>query len=382
METWPPHLYRDLGSEHGIPAEVIDAALAQAHKVQVNGLPAVLSLRHFAALTQSSYEYLRSVISREHDPYRVFRIGKKKGGFRTIVAPQPPLRRAQRWISDYILAALSAYAHPASFAYAPGSSIVRCAEKHAGARWLVKIDLHRFFESISEIDAYRVFLSGGYQPLVSFELARLCTRVTPSTRQPWQRWKAGADRYSIRNYRHFRLGFVPQGAPSSPMLANLVAVRLDRQLERAASDSGLVYTRYSDDLVFSTASRSFTRDDARRFVDEVYRALRPLGFRPNLTKTTIVPPGARKIVLGLLVDSRRPRLSRQFRDGIDTHLFHLRSKGASAHAAHREFDSVIGMLRHVRGLLDFAYMVEPYYGREALATLQRVLAEQGLSETY
>jgi RNA-directed DNA polymerase len=162
------------------------------------------------------------------------------------------------------------------------------------------------------------------------------------------------------------------------MLSNLVAKRLDEDLDGRAVAHGLIYTRYSDDLAFSTSSRDFTRENARAMISDVYALLRPHGFRPNLTKSAVVPPGARRIVLGLLVDSDRPRLSREYRETLDTHLYHLRMRGAPAHAASRGFRSVVGMLRHVRGLVDYAKMVEPAYGEEALELFRSALSQQGL----
>lgn len=68
----------------------------------------------------------------------------------------------QRWINLHILKKVPV--HPASFAFSEGSSIFKCANKHTGARWLIKMDITGFFESVSEIQAFRVFKSLGYQP--------------------------------------------------------------------------------------------------------------------------------------------------------------------------------------------------------------------------
>jgi RNA-directed DNA polymerase len=80
----------------------------------------------------------------------------------------------QRWIAQNILNAVDP--HPASFAFAPRRSLLDGASRHAGCSWLIKLDLRNFFESISERRAYRVFKQLGYGGLISFELARICTR--------------------------------------------------------------------------------------------------------------------------------------------------------------------------------------------------------------
>lgn len=177
MALWPPNDYRNAGVDHGRSPELVANALSQAHLVQTQGLPAILSLRHLAHMVDVPYRRLRSIVSRRVDPYRTFQISKRSGGYRTICVPTPLLLALQRWIHLRLL--LRHPVHPASRAYASGSSVRECARMHAPARWLCKVDIRQFFESITEIQAYHVFEGMGYSPLVAFELARLCTRCPP-----------------------------------------------------------------------------------------------------------------------------------------------------------------------------------------------------------
>src|SRR5205823_5981263 len=100
---------------------------------------------------------------------------KKCAGFAVYGVRNVSLMQVQRWIAQRILAL--GRPHTASFAYAKGNSIKDAAALHCGCRWLIKLDVRRFFESISEIAVYHVFCRLGYQPLVAFELARICTRI-------------------------------------------------------------------------------------------------------------------------------------------------------------------------------------------------------------
>ena len=219
--------------------------------------------------------------------------------------------------------------HAASHAFIKGSSIKKCAARHCGAKWLIKIDIKDFFGSISEIQVYRVFRSVGYQPLVAFELARLCT-ITPgerSLRNYLPHWHVRKPNFKIPTYQRKLLGYLPQGAPTSPNLANLIMLDRDEKLTALARDFGLNYTRYSDDLCFSSRKKNFGRNQAEQIIPEVYAILNKAGYRPNLRKTKIVPPGAKKVVLGLNIDGPRPMLPKETKDRIRQHLYYLEQFG-------------------------------------------------------
>jgi RNA-directed DNA polymerase len=102
--------------------------------------------------------------------------------------------------------------------------------------------------------------------------------------------------------------------------------------------------------------------------------IRAFGLEPNRQKTHVVPPGARKVLLGLLVGGDRPRLTRQFRNNLETHIYALTNRqiGPLAHLKRRGFESVIGMRRHIHGLLTFAMHVDPNYARPLLAQFREV----------
>ncbi|MGR7001259.1 reverse transcriptase family protein [Yinghuangia aomiensis] len=194
-----------------------------------------------------SYKFLRDIVSRTIDPYEDLVLERRNGRkMRAISVPQPALMKVQRWILRRIAGLLPVHAD--SHAYWTGSSIRACAQRHVGARWLVKLDVENFFETIDERRVFQVFRDAGYVPLVALELARLCTRSA-----------AHADHVSVDDflgdardrvigpYTQRVLGFLPQGAPTSGALANVIAHRLDASLAEIALRERLVYTRYADD---------------------------------------------------------------------------------------------------------------------------------------
>lgn len=326
----------------------------------------VFTLRHLAALSEVDYGFLRQTVARRTEAYTEFRIRKRVAKqlppqYRTICAPSPSLMKVQRWITQNILSHVPA--HNCSVAFSKGDSLYKAVEPHCQAKWLVKIDVQSFFESISESTVYRLFDSLGFEPLVSFEMARLCTRDRNDAQHKKEQWiDYGLDSlYVIKQYTHSVQGHLAQGAPTSPMLANLVCRKLDERLVAIAEQQKLNYTRYADDITFSSSDPNFEREAAKALIQLVYHELSRQGLRPNTAKTTVVPPSARKIVLGLSVEEEVPRLTRHFKDMLRQHIHYLTHPevGPIKHATARKFASVVGLRHHVGGLLSYATQIEP-----------------------
>lgn len=372
---WSSQRYKSDGKALGIDKATLDEAVQRVERtLLVNPkLPALLTLKHLAIRAGVNYSSLYEVVHRVSRPYKHFRIRKRSGGYRWISIPTPELAQAQKWINAYILSQLTP--HPCSSAFSPKSSIVKCAQKHCAAKWLVKMDIQNFFGSISEIQVYRIFRKAGYGKLISFELARLTTfaAVHEAVRYRFKQWNnnlINKDRRYV--YRDSRVGFLPQGAPTSPMLSNLVMVSVDDEIQKLASAANLTYTRYSDDLTFSTRKKNFSRAKAVKLISDVTKILIKKGLYPQTKKTAIIPPGARKIVLGLIVNEAQPHLPKEFKSNLRQHLYYLKKYGPQEHIKKRGFDSVLGLYHHLRGLIDFAKMVERSYAEEMLKELHAI----------
>jgi RNA-directed DNA polymerase len=377
---WSSQKFTEGARAAGRNTQVIAAAqsAAEAIKQAHADLPVVLTLSHLAHMADVSPRELGHIIDRQIDPYRIFRVKKRatpgRGAaaprrYRTICVPNPELMRLQRWITQHILNAIAP--HPCSFAFAPKKDLVGAAERHANCRWLVKMDVRHFFESINEAQAYGVFQRLGYGALIAFEMARLCTRADEKVARR-QRFRSDVSVPDLP-YRVAPMGHLPQGAPTSPMLANLAVLELDRALDSLAHDRGWTYTRYADDLAFSTRQLS-TRGRAIELVKLAEQELVRFGLIAHRQKTSITPPGARKILLGVLVDRDRPHLTQEFRNNVETHLYALTSPkiGAAVHCKRRGFASVIGMRRHVTGLIAFAHQVDEGYAHGLYAAFNTI----------
>jgi RNA-directed DNA polymerase len=383
MPTDSPHLYRQRGLRLGHSDDVIDAAEAVAARLRSQGVAVVFTLGHLARRSGAPYPYLRRVVKRSIDPYHEFAIKRRAGkNPRLISSPEPLLMNVQRWILGRILDHVPP--HPASYAYQTGKSIRMCAEQHLGARWLIKMDLHNFFHTIDERQVYRIFAALGYEPLLALELARLCTRQAHGDFPHPTRYRVRHQRHTaIPGYSTYAIGFVPQGAPTSGAIANLAVRPLDDSLAALASAHRLVYTRYADDIVFSS-SGTFDRRAASLLIRQARHEISACGFTVHDKKTRLSPPGARRVVLGLLVDGDTIRLQKEMRSRIATHIHAAEKFGLREHQLSRGFASVLGLARHVDGLLAFAADIDPGWTDDLRArwrrTLQRDASALGVFE--
>jgi RNA-directed DNA polymerase len=300
------------------------------------------NLEHLALAVGLRPAYLRDVAARRIDPYREFQVAKARGSVRTIAAPEPDLAKAQRWILDNMF--LGSHAGASSFAYRKGVSIRDCASVHVGARWLVKLDLQDFFHSIDARRVARIFRKVGCDEVTSVQLARLCTRGN-----------SGSLGTSVSPNP---LDYLPQGAPTSGMLANLAAGNLDQSMSRLASRNALKYTRYSDDLTFSS-EEDFSRAGAVALIRSARGEIARNQFGMHEDKIRISPPGSRLMVLGLLVDSDRVRLRGDFKKTLEWHVYGCARFGPDKYSASQGYASIVDYQSHVGGLFAHAIDIEP-----------------------
>ena len=365
---WDPQTFIAGARLAGRSEATINACQAAAIAIKRThpDLPVIFTLNHLAHLADVDADFLQEVAHRKIDAYRVFRV-KKRGvanlvpaqarRYRTICVPEPRLMRVQRWIAQNLLQVTPS--HRASFAFTKGRDLKGAAEMHVSAKWIVKMDVRQFFESISEAAVYRVFRTLGYCALLSFQMARICTRLAEHHQRDT---RALLGRGGQSPYRSHPMGHLPQGAPSSPMLANRAVEALDCSLEKLAISAGWTYTRYADDLAFSRTTDT-TRRTAMKLVKLAELSLQTHGLVVHRQKTSIISPGGRKLLLGMLVDTGKPKLTKAFRNNIETHLYALTHMkiGAEKHRIKRGFSSLIGMRRHIMGLIAYAHQVDEDY---------------------
>jgi RNA-directed DNA polymerase len=231
--------------------------------------------------------------------YRAKWVPKRSGGARLLEVPTPLLRRSQRRLLNAILNPLPP--HPAAHGFRVGRSPLTNATEHCGRAVVLKFDLADFFPSIPAPRVFALFRSLAYPDPVVRLLGALCT--TRLRRADWNaRPTPATDGSEHTQWVKLSARHLPQGAPTSPALANLIARRLDVRLAGLAQACGATYTRYADDLTFSGGDD--LRRAAGRFERRVVLIAAEEGFAVNRRKTTVRTQSERQTVTGLVVNAK------------------------------------------------------------------------------
>jgi RNA-directed DNA polymerase len=316
--------------------------------------------RDVANLLELPYDHLIHILYRapERYQYRTFHIRKRSGGTREISAPPSSLQILQSKLNTVLQ--LVYPRKPSAHGFVTGRSIRSNAREHVGKRFVLNVDLEDFFPSINFGRVRGMFMAHPYglQPPVATVLAQICCHNNQ----------------------------LPQGAPTSPMVSNMVCARLDGDLQRLAQRHRCTYTRYADDLTFSTTLRTFPQQladpeagwtgDQLALGQELRSVIHSNGFHINTGKQRLQFRGWRQEVTGLTVN-KFPNVSRRFVRQVRAMLHAWERYGLEA--AEQEFREKHDRRsrrpggrppsfgRVVRGKLDFLKMVkgegDPTYRR-------------------
>ncbi|XLZ70394.1 reverse transcriptase family protein [Massilia sp. SR12] len=279
----------------------------------------------------------------QHYHYRW--VPKRSGGWRLIEIPKQRLRRLQQKILHQLLDLVPP--HPAAHGFRRGHSCLTHAALHAGQPAVIRMDLKDFFPSVQAARIHALFEKLGYPPNVAGTLARLCVNRAP---HGVLRDRQGDTALLWSERQALTTPHLPQGAPSSPALANLCAYRLDMRLAALAQTLGASYSRYADDLAFS-GGEDFARAAARFHIQVAAIALEE-GFRVNTRKTRLMRAGARQQVTGVVVNAH-PNLARDEYDRLKAVLTNCVRHGPASQnrAGHADFRAhLAGKISHTRML--------------------------------
>lgn len=267
-----------------------------------------------------------------------------------IERPKPRLKTIQRRLLHEILDWIPA--QEAAHGFVAGRSVISHASRHSGRFVVIRFDLRDFFASIKAARVYGVFRTAGYPEAVAHTLTGLTTNVVSASF--WHALPRPADPAQLsahhRLARQLATPHLPQGAPTSPALANLAASRLDRRLTGLAARLDATYSRYADDLTFSGPARLARQTPLlRRAVADIAREE---GFAVNEAKSTFVTGAGRQLVCGVVVN-RRPNLARDEYDRLKAILHNAALQGPATQnrSAHEDFRAhLLGRIAWVAAL--------------------------------
>ena len=298
----------------------LDEVIEGARSLVRSGFPPASNPTLLAILLGISPRLVSSMALRPKRYWRTFELPKRTGGTRQITAPRVFLKTIQLYLLQNALSQVEI----SEFAYgfSAGRGIFANASRHVGKRYVWNSDIKDFFPSITHAHVRRVFKSIGYDVNMSTVLASLCT---------------------------FN-GTLPQGAPTSPALSNIIFRTTDLRLAAVAEEFGQTYSRYADDLTFSS-----NEIPPAAFLQSIEEALRASGFRQNLDKVRLHGPGEARYVTGLVVNEK-VNPNRQTRRRLRAVFHQLETRGLPPGA-------------NINSLLGWAAYVNAYDGVRGLRYL-------------
>ncbi len=361
----------------------VESCIKYIKNLERNGYPVLFSLVHLAISIGVESNYIRAlaVESKLEHPmdifnekkiktyrdrrYKYFKLKKRSGGFRIISAPHKDLKYIQKWINFNILSKHKLSS--SSKGFVPGISIRDNAKVHEGASTILKVDLLKFFDTISEKRVFGVFVSIGYLKNLSVTIARLC--CCTHQKDYWDNYSE-RDKEILLDLYTERPAVLPQGAPSSPMLANIIAKKMDERFEKLSDILGFSYSRYADDLTFSIKEGKKLPS-----LTLIKKIIKEEGFFINPDKIRYIAKGKRQLVTGLSV-ANGVHVTKKYRKDIMRHIHFCRKYGVENHLNRQKsfFSNYNAMSFHdwLYGSICFINSVDPEYSKRLLVQFNKI----------
>jgi len=255
-------------------------------------LPILQSIADFSVKTRLPHAMLSQYLTDNSRYYCHIKVPKKAGGYRPIDSPNRQLKALQRWILRNILEKLQP--SPYATGFVTGISLKQNVQPHSGNQYVLKLDIKDFFPSIKASYVYSVFRAAGYSKKIAFYLTSICTLN----------------------------GYLPQGAPSSPCLSNLVSLRLDQRIGKYCDRHALTYTRYADDISISGNKLSVIK----KAWTVVKLITSEEGYCINRNKEMLSGPRSRREITGLICTPKLG-IGQKSYNAYRKKIFHLSKKG-------------------------------------------------------
>ncbi|EOQ65765.1 hypothetical protein F931_03558 [Acinetobacter pittii ANC 4050] len=287
-----------------------------------NDVPVIFEIDHLSKLVGINVSTLYAMIFSTEKFYRTFEIPKKNGGMRTITTPHKSLKLVQKWIHHNILK--HKYVHKSAHGFVKNRSIITNALIHKESKVFLQLDIKNFFPSIPLNWIINYFYKLGYSKKISFYLAKLCCYEDS----------------------------LCQGAPTSPILSNLVFFALDKKLNHYADKNNIIYTRYADDIVFSGDNIPLSFKNFCIFL------IKDFGFKINSKKTKLKIEVGQNIITGIQIKDSDIWVPKKYKKNLTQELYYIQKYGLISHISKRRIKDP-NYVYSLLGKVNFILSVEP-----------------------
>lgn len=329
--SFPFEQFIQEAKEIGKSDEYIKLCLDYAKVLDESKLPVIFSLEHFSILVGIQSDYLRNLLGEgkygidypyehKYKRYNYFKLKKRNGSFREIMSPAKDLKYIQKWILLNVL--VNVKLAESCKGFRKGISIADNAKVHEYSNKILKVDLLKFYDTITEKRVYGLFRRLGYIENLSYTFAKI---TTAKHRDTYWRSFDESPKNILENLLTERPPILPQGAPSSPMLANIIATTMDYRFESLGKKQGFNYSRYADDLTFSVLEGGKLPS-----LSLVIKIIEDEGFYINKDKIQYLKKGTKQYVTGLTT-TNGVNISKRYRKEISEHIFYCRKFGVTKH---------------------------------------------------
>ncbi len=298
-----------------------DKWLKYAKNLWEKGLPIIFTQNHLCALLGYDPIYVYAVSNSPIKFYRCYKIPKKTIGERHIAEPLPNLKEIQRWILDNILYRFEV--SPYAKAYIKGKSVKDNVRFHRRQKKVLTLDIKDFYDNLTNWMVFQLFIEVGYNESVAMMLTNLCCLE----------------------------GSLPQGAPTSSALSNILMKDFDYKIGEFCKNSKIRFTRYADDMTFSGDF------DETMIISYVKKSLKKLQLSINDSKTRVRKQGQQQEVTGIIVNYK-PQIAKKVRKDIRKNMYYINKYGLQSHLMYIK-EERSRYIEHLFGLINYALFINP-----------------------
>lgn len=344
--------------QYFVPSLTMQSRTSPLADCNIPDIPTPRDLATWLGISMSDLEWYadtRSMIRTAKGPlcHYHYKWIEKRYGYRLIESPKHQLRQIQRKILHEILDHVPA--HQAAHGFRRGHSCLTYTAPHVGKTVVIHMDLQDFFMSIPARRINSLFRALGYPDGTARYLTGLCTNsVSGRTLLKMPKLNSGDELLHLERQKLIT-PHLPQGAPTSPALANLCALNFDCRLRGLADNMGADYTRYADDIAFSGG------ESVRRSKEQISLLIASIaeqeGFRVNFRKTRVMHKSNRQVLTGIIVNEKT-NISRVEYDRLKAILYNCIkfSPGSQNREQHNDFQA------HLRGRIHYVRQLNPSRG--------------------